>query len=111
MIDKEVRALLPAWAACALAIVASRWQIEPFRYLGVPAYFVGTAGLGAWVMGHEYSHGTLASLLSIPVPRHRIWTAKLVVVAPLLAALAALGAFFVPVEFGDQKFGVALFVL
>jgi hypothetical protein len=111
VIDKEVRALLPAWTACAIAIVASQWQIEPFRYLGVPAYFVGTAGLGAWVIGHEYAHGTLSSLLSIPVPRRRIWTAKLVVVAPLLAALAALGAFFVPVEFSDQKFGVALFVL
>ena len=66
MIDTEIRALLPAWVACALAILASRWQIEPLTYLGVPAYLIGTAGLGAWMMGHEYAHGTLPSMLTLP---------------------------------------------
>lgn len=111
MIDKEVRALLGGWAACALAIVASRWQIEPFKYLGLPAYLFGTAVLGALSMGHEYVHRTLPSLLTIPVPRHHIWTAKLLVVSPMLASLAALAAIFAPIEIADQKFGLALFVL
>jgi hypothetical protein len=111
VINKEVRALLPAWAACALAIIASRWQVDPFKDLGIPAYFIGSAGIGAWIMGHEYAHGTLASLLTLPVPRRRIWTAKLAVAAPILAALAVLGLLFVQLDHGDQNFGAALFVL
>jgi ABC-type transport system involved in multi-copper enzyme maturation permease subunit len=111
VINKEVRALLPAWAVCALAIMASRWQVDPFKDLGIPAYFIGTAGIGAWIMGHEYAYGTLASLLTLPVPRLRIWTAKLAVAAPILAALAVLGVLFVQPDHGDQNFGAALFVL
>lgn len=111
MIDKEVRPLLAGWAACALGIIASRWQIEPLKYLAVPTYFFGTAALGALSIGQEYAHRTLPSLLTMPVPRHRIWTVKLLVVAPMLATLAVLGAMFAPIELGDQKFGIALFVL
>ena len=111
MINKEVRALLPAWAACALAIIASRWEVGPLPYLGVPAYFIGTAGLGAWIMGHEYSHGTVASLLTLPVPRRRVWAVKLAVAAPMLAALAVLAHQFVRLDQGDLKLSAALFVL
>jgi ABC-2 family transporter len=111
VINKEVRALLPAWAACALAIPVSRWNVEPFKYLGVPAFFLGTAALGAWVMGHEYADGTLASLLTIPVPRRRVWITKLAVLAPMLAALAAIGRLSVQLDIGDLKLGAALFIL
>ena len=111
MILKEVRALLPAWAACTLAIFASGWNVEPFKYLGVPAFFIGTAGLGAWAMGHEYANGTLASLLTVPVARRRLWTAKLAVIAPMLAALAMVGAWSTQLERGDRTFGAALFIL
>lgn len=111
MIQKEVRALLPAWTACAIAILASRWNVEPFEYLGVPAYLIGTAALGAWMMGHEYAHGTVASMLTLPVPRRRVWLSKLAVAAPMLATLAVLGTFSTRLESGDRILGSALFVL
>jgi ABC-type transport system involved in multi-copper enzyme maturation permease subunit len=111
VIEKEVRALLPAWTACALAIVASRYQIPELAYLGLPAYLVGAAGLGAWSIGHEYAYGTMASMLALPVQRRRWWTAKLAVLAPSLAALAALAAAFVVIDRGDRTFGAALFWL
>ncbi|HEX6465421.1 MAG TPA: hypothetical protein VFZ98_13250 [Vicinamibacterales bacterium] len=111
MIQKEARALLPAWTACALAILASRWQADPFSYLGVPAYLIGSAGVGAWGMGHEYADGTVTPLLTLPVPRGRIWAVKLATAAPMLAALAVLAWLVVPLDLGDLKLGAAMFVL
>jgi hypothetical protein len=111
VIGKELRGLLPFWVLCVLAIFVSRWNLEPFKYMGVLAYFFGTAALGALSMGQEYAYHTLPSLLSIPVPRRRIWTVKLAVLAPQLAGLGALAAMFAPIELSDQKFGLALFVL
>jgi ABC-type transport system involved in multi-copper enzyme maturation permease subunit len=98
IIEKEVRALLPVWTACALAIVASRWLFDLMRYLGLPAYFIGSAAVGAWSIGHEYAHGTLPSMLALPVPRWRWWVAKLAVLAPMLASLALLAAYSFPLE-------------
>jgi hypothetical protein len=111
VIDKEVRGLLPFWILCILAIFLSRWNLEPFKYMGILAYFFGTAALGTLSMGQEYAYHTLPSLLSIPVPRHRIWTVKLAVLMPQLAGLSVVAAWFVPIELSDQKFGIALFVL
>jgi ABC-type transport system involved in multi-copper enzyme maturation permease subunit len=95
----------------ALAILASRWQIEPLHYLGVPAYFIGTAILGASVVGHEYTHRTLASMLALPVPRWRWWSAKLAILATMLATLMGLAMGFLPLDRGDQSIGISLFVL
>ncbi len=111
MIEKEVRALLPAWTACALAIVALHYQSPSLRYLGLSVYLVSAAGLGAWSIGHEYAYGTMPSMLALPVPRRRWWIAKLAVLAPSLAALAALAAYFVTLDRGDSMFGAALFWL
>jgi ABC-2 type transport system permease protein len=111
VINKEVRALLPAWVVCAIAILASRWEINPLEYLGLPAYLIGTAGLGAWVMGHEYADGTVAGLLTLPVARRRVWTAKLAAAAPMLAALAVLARLFVPHNPGELETRAAMFVL
>ena len=111
MIEKEVRALLPAWAACALAIVASRYATPALVYLGLPLFLIGTAGLGAWSVGHEYAHATLIPMLALPVPRWRWWTVKLAVLAPALVTLAGLAAALVVIDRGDRTFGAALFWL
>jgi hypothetical protein len=111
VIEKEVRALLPLWTMCAVAIIASRYQVQSLAYLGLAIYLIGATGLGAWSVGHEYAHGTMASMLTFPVPRRRWWMAKLAVLAPLLAALAALAASFVVLDRGDQTLGAALFWL
>jgi hypothetical protein len=88
MIAKELRALLPLFAASvATMVLASRLGRE-FVPMAVPAFLLGSAALGAWSIGHEYSHRTLGALLTLPVPRARIWTTKLAVTAPMLVALA-----------------------
>jgi len=111
VIEKELRALLPAWTACAVALVASARGVYPLNYLGVPAYLIGMAALGAFAMGHEYAYGTVGLVLALPVPRWRIWTAKMAVLLPMVAALTVLATFAVHLDTGDRTFGAALFLL
>lgn len=111
MIAKEVRALLPAWTAAVLALVAGGRGVYPLSYLGVPLFFTAVAGMGAFSVGHEYVHGTLDSLLMAPVPRWRQWAAKTAVLLPMLATLAAIGASVITLDRGDRVFGTALFWL
>jgi len=110
VIEKEIRALLPAWTVVAVALLASTFGVYP-HYLGVPLYFISIAALGAFSMGHEYAYGTLGTLLAQPVPRWRIWTAKLGVLLPMILALTALAAWRYTPDRGDRVFGAALFWL
>lgn len=96
MIAKEFRALAPAWAAVACAMVAST-QLRDLRPFGVPAYFIGAAALGAMSVGHEYSHRTLPLLLTLPIARRRLLLTKLTVLAVSLLLLAGLATRVVPV--------------
>ena len=109
MIAKEIRALLPAWLAAAAVLWVASLNVEPLRFFGVPLYFIGVAALGALSVGHEYAYGTLGLALTLPVPRRRIWAAKLAVLLPILAALALLAAWRVNVDRGDRTYGAALF--
>jgi ABC-type transport system involved in multi-copper enzyme maturation permease subunit len=109
MIDKELRALLPLWVACAAALLGTTLGVSPLDYFAVPVYFVAVAALGAFSIGHEYTYGTLGTMLALPVPRARIWAAKLGVLVPLVAALAVIGAWRVTLDRNDQTFGPALF--
>jgi hypothetical protein len=87
VIGKEIRALLPAWLACAAVIVAGVIGFSPFRGFEVAAYFIGTGVLGALSIGHEYSDRTLGLLLSQPIDRRRVLLTKMGVLAVMLAAL------------------------
>lgn len=107
MIEKEFRALLPAWTACAATMIVCASGGELLRYFGVPAYFVGAAALGALSMGHEYHNRTLHLILSAPVSRQRVLLTKLGVLALLLAGLAALSTVTVTPRGGDALFGRA----
>ena len=111
MIAKEIRALLPMWTICAVAVVASPYQVRSLTYLGLAFYLAGASGLGAWSVGHEYAHGTMGSMLALPVQRRRWWIVKLATLAPLLASLAALAGFFVILDRGDWTLGAGLFWL
>lgn len=111
MIEKEVRALLPAWSVAAVALILAGRDVAPFQYLGVPLYFIAVAGLGAYSMGHEYTYGTLGSLLALPVPRWREWLTKLGVLIPMLVVLAMLGGRFLELDPGDHALGATLFWL
>ena len=96
MIAKEFRALLPLWAAAVATMILAKALGNDFGPLAVPAFVLGSAMLGAWGIGHEYSHRTLGGLLTLPVPRARIWMAKLAVVAPMLVVLALLALWIFP---------------
>jgi hypothetical protein len=93
---KELRALaIPALACLACMVVpalidAHRFLLIRWTWLGgiaIPAYFLGTATLGALSMGHEYSGRTLSLLLSLPVSRARLLAVKLGTLAAVLAIL------------------------
>ena len=96
VVRKEVRALLPAWIACLVALAAAAAADDPRMVAaGVFAYAFGSVGLGAQSLGHEYAHRTLGVLLAQPCDRRRIFATKLAVLAAMLGVLAAFayGAF------------------
>ncbi len=64
-VTKEIRALLPTWLVCIVAVVAVGALGDPRLYaLGLLVYGLGSVALGALLIGHEYTHRTLALLLS-----------------------------------------------
>ena len=98
---KEVRALLPWWlcvgaVTAAVMMLANYYYVEDaqrrirndLRLLGLATHSLGVLALAALSMGHELTHGTLASLLVQPSSRLRLLFLKLAV---LVAAVASLG--------------------
>jgi hypothetical protein len=88
-VAKEIRALLPAWIASALAVAAAVLSGPSSHDLGLIAYGFGSVALGAQSIGHEYTHRTLALLLSQPSSRRRLLLLKLAVLMAMLLLLAA----------------------
>lgn len=90
-LTKEIRALWPTWLACMAALVAVRMLQDPKLYaVGLLACGFGSVALGALSIGHEYTHRTLALLLTQPARRQRLLLIKLAVLAPMLLTIAAL---------------------
>src|SRR4029077_2172193 len=90
-INKEVRAIAPGWLACMASIgIATLVTGGGIRGLVIPVYFLGSIALGALSMGHEYSGGTLALLLSQPRRREHLFLLKLAVLALALLTLSAI---------------------
>jgi hypothetical protein len=85
---KETRALLPAWAAAAVSVAAMAVLSGNRAELGWVAFFVGALTLAAVSIGHEYSHGTLSALLSLPVRRSSLLLTKLAALMPMLLLLS-----------------------
>lgn len=107
MIAKEMRALLPVWAAVAGVVVAAALvrDLHPFT---APVYVIGTAVLGAMSMGHEYSHRTMALMLALPISRRRMLLTKLAVLAVLLLGLGLLSTVAVTLGRGETVAGRAV---
>jgi hypothetical protein len=95
-ISKEVRALAAPWLACAACMLVIAVTNEPhlFGPLAVIAYLVGTVGLGALSIGHEYTGRTLSLLLTLPARRERLLATKLGVLAVMLLGLWVLAEEF-----------------
>jgi len=89
LVTKEIRALLPAWAATLCAVGVAAVSGPRSHGLGAVAYVIGSVTLGSQSVGHEYTHRTLTLLLSQPVERRRLLLTKLAVTSTLLLTLAA----------------------
>jgi hypothetical protein len=91
---KEVRALLPIWAASAGTIVADPFvrgtSLHSVFPVGMLAYIIGSLALGAHAIGHEHSNRTLGTLFAQPVRRSAILWTKATVLALMLLGLAML---------------------
>ena len=91
---KDIRALMPVWAAAALTIAAdpvlrrAAPGLHASLPVGVFAYVVGALALGAHAIGHEYTSRTLATLLVQPWKRSSMLLGKASVLAVMLASLA-----------------------
>ena len=63
---KEVRGLLPLWAACASTLIAA--SVRHGGFIGdvaAVAYIMGPLAIGAHAVGQEYSYRTLPMLLPV----------------------------------------------
>jgi hypothetical protein len=90
LVQKELRALAPVFAATAVLVPLCRLGLEnELMTIGLGVYVLGAAALGALSVGHEYTHETLGQLLAQPGRRARLLTVKLLVLATLLGLLAA----------------------
>lgn len=110
---KEARALLPAWAAAAVSVVAMAVLSNSRNAeLGWIAFFVGALALTALSIGHEYSHGILPALLSLPVRRSYLLLVKLAALIPmlLLLAVAAIAVLPATTDFGPSPYPALAFV-
>ena len=110
-IVKEGRAVAPVVIASAVAMgmlappIAGQ-LIAPAALgidLGLWVYTIATIAVGALVVGHEFSSGTLLSLLAQPIPRARLGLWKLIVLiagAAMLALVARTTVFGASRSFG-----------
>ena len=90
---KEGLAIGPIWLAACLGVATApllhAFMLDPFALM---AYVFGAVAIGAHVMGHEYSHRTLPSLLAQPVRRATIVAIKFAVLAVALLTLTAVAS-------------------
>ncbi len=99
---KELRALWPAWAVAVIAIGALALRSDGRDAdLAWVTLYVGALTLTGLSIGHEYSNGTLAMLLSQPIERRRLLLVKLGAALPLVALLVAIGVAVLPP--GDSR--------
>jgi hypothetical protein len=94
LVKKELRELLPLWSVtmAGLVFVALSADVAPALLFGLPGAILAAFApfaLGAMAMGHEYRHGTMTTLLTLPVGRDRALTVKAVVLGSLLVVAVA----------------------
>ena len=113
MIEKEFRALMPVWLSAMAAVAFSHAAGRNWEWLGIGAYFLGAPAIGSFVFGHEYTHRTMSMLLTLPIPRWRIWLSKMILALVLVAPLTGVAMYAGPLRGGSDAGAVevALFTL
>jgi ABC-type transport system involved in multi-copper enzyme maturation permease subunit len=93
LIAKECRALLPIWLAALVTLVAGfALRSRAYSDLVLLGYISGVVSIGAYSVGHEYGHRTLATLLVQPLSRWRVFVVKFAVTAAVVATVATAAA-------------------
>lgn len=106
LLRKEARALGPTALATAgvIALGAAGMRAHVVQSLGsvlsLLGLLIGVATLSAHGIGHEFLDSTLPALLMQPVPRGRVFSAKLAVAA---VSVAIVGAIFYAVAASDPR--------
>jgi ABC-type transport system involved in multi-copper enzyme maturation permease subunit len=113
VIEKDFRALLPVWLSALSAVAFSHAAGRNYEWLGMAAYFLGAPAIGAYVFGHEYTHRTIGTLLTLPIPRWRIWLSKMLLAVVLVAPLTGIAMYVGPLRGGGDARAaeIALFTL
>ena len=98
LVKKEIRLLLPSWAAAALLAMV-QGVTRPYDFYVASLLFFGLTIMALTTIGREASLNTFSSLLAQPAERMRIWQTKLSVLAAgfltvFAVWLAALGIAF-----------------
>jgi hypothetical protein len=91
--QRDARALLPTWfvalpaqSIAALSPGGDWYSWETFALL---TYCGTVLGIGALVVGHEYTHNTVSSLLALPITRRQVLLIKLTIAGSLILTLTA----------------------
>jgi hypothetical protein len=102
VLRKEIRALLPLWAACAAAVTlaVTVGKGTPF---GLVAYAVSALVLGSASMGQEFSSRTLPLLLSQPITRRNLFWIKAAALVPMLLILGAMATLNFIIQFDGPR--------
>jgi hypothetical protein len=96
-IGKEVRALLPAFAAALVTIMlATQTDAHVRLRLLLFVACLGPIALGSMSIGHEYAYRTLTLMLGQPIARARLFATKAAVLLPMVAAIAIAVFFALP---------------
>lgn len=94
---KEARLLFPAWLVAWVAPLVPFFLLRQRDAEPVAAtlFLIGCTFIGASSLGPEFSHRTMAQLLSQPMSRSRIWIEKMLVLGlSLIPAAVFAGAVF-----------------
>jgi hypothetical protein len=95
--SKELRALLPAFAATLATItLATQTDLHLQVRLLLLVAGLGPIVLGSLSIGHEYAYRTLTLMLGQPITRARLFATKAAVLVPMVAAIAVAVFFALP---------------
>ena len=91
---KDARALLPAWfaavAAQSIAAIAPGGDWYSWETFALLTYSGAVLEIGALTVGHEYTHGTVSSLLALPIRRRKVFLIKFAIAGSLILSLGGI---------------------
>ena len=109
-LKKNVRALLPFWAATVAWMIAPflLGSRDPFEF-ALPGFLFGCAVLGPVCVGYEFQHRTMGALLAQPIPRAQVWREKLAVTGAAILSLSVvlLALLFISPGWDDLRYRAA----